>query len=120
MLLSQTDGTVCSEHLQHRRNVDLCMGGTDLILNSQRRIVFNVAYSIGPRQLDRSHVVAGSRYGGRIDYRVGELAQMVERSLSMREVAGSMPAFSKSFFCQRLDSVAYQYHNVLIPVAPRF
>ena len=25
----------------------------------------------------------------------GELAQMVERSLSMREVAGSMPAFSK-------------------------
>ena len=24
----------------------------------------------------------------------GELAQMVERSLSMREVAGSMPAFS--------------------------
>ena len=27
----------------------------------------------------------------------GGLAQMVERSLSMREVAGSMPAFSKSF-----------------------
>ena len=26
---------------------------------------------------------------------VGGLAQMVERSLSMREVAGSMPAFSK-------------------------
>ena len=25
----------------------------------------------------------------------GELAQMVERSLSMREVAGSMPAFSR-------------------------
>ena len=31
----------------------------------------------------------------------GELAQMVERSLSMREVAGSMPAFSKkpNFLC---------------------
>ena len=28
----------------------------------------------------------------------GELAQMVERSLSMREVAGSMPAFSKPRF----------------------
>ena len=28
----------------------------------------------------------------------GELAQMVERSLSMREVAGSMPAFSKELF----------------------
>src|SRR4029434_10609393 len=27
-------------------------------------------------------------------FRQGELAQMVERSLSMREVAGSMPAFS--------------------------
>ena len=32
----------------------------------------------------------------------GELAQMVERSLSMREVAGSMPAFSKNFFDCRL------------------
>ena len=28
----------------------------------------------------------------------GELAQMVERSLSMREVTGSMPVFSISFF----------------------
>ena len=28
----------------------------------------------------------------------GELAQMVERSLSMREVAGSMPAFSSVCF----------------------
>ena len=27
---------------------------------------------------------------------VGELAQMVERPLSMREVPGSMPGFSKS------------------------
>ena len=29
---------------------------------------------------------------------VGELAQMVERSLSMREVPGSMPGFSTLFF----------------------
>ena len=29
---------------------------------------------------------------------VGELAQMVERSLSMREVPGSMPGFSSCFF----------------------
>ena len=28
----------------------------------------------------------------------GELAQMVERSLSMREVPGSMPGFSRSLF----------------------
>ena len=28
----------------------------------------------------------------------GELAQMVERSLSMREVRGSMPRFSKSVY----------------------
>ena len=36
--------------------------------------------------------------------RFGELAQMVERSLSMREVGGSMPPFSKrcfaGFYCQ--------------------
>src|SRR4029434_982565 len=31
-----------------------------------------------------------------------ELAQMVERSLSMREVAGSMPAFSSGLECVRL------------------
>ena len=30
--------------------------------------------------------------------RFGELAQMVERSLSMREVPGSMPGFSTSIF----------------------
>ena len=30
--------------------------------------------------------------------RSGELAQMVERSLSMREVPGSMPGFSTSIF----------------------
>ena len=29
----------------------------------------------------------------------GELAQMVERSLSMREVPGSMPGFSIFFSC---------------------
>ena len=29
----------------------------------------------------------------------GELAQVVERSLSMREVPGSMPGFSKKIFC---------------------
>ena len=34
--------------------------------------------------------------------RQGELAQMVERSLSMREVAGSMPAFSSGLDCVRL------------------
>src|SRR4029434_8206204 len=33
--------------------------------------------------------------------RQGELAQMVERSLSMREVAGSMPAFSSGLGCVR-------------------
>src|SRR4029434_10562598 len=33
--------------------------------------------------------------------RQGELAQMVERSLSMREVAGSMPAFSSGLDCVR-------------------
>ena len=30
--------------------------------------------------------------------RIGELAQMVERPLCMREVPGSMPGFSISFF----------------------
>ena len=30
--------------------------------------------------------------------RAGELAQMVERSLSMREVPGSMPGFSNHLF----------------------
>ena len=30
---------------------------------------------------------------------VGELAQMVERPLRMREVPGSMPGFSTIFFC---------------------
>ena len=34
----------------------------------------------------------------------GELAQMVERSLSMREVAGSMTAFSKELFMAALIS----------------
>src|SRR4029434_8963004 len=34
--------------------------------------------------------------------RQGELAQMVERSLSMREVAGSMHAFSSGLDCVRL------------------
>ena len=31
----------------------------------------------------------------------GELAQMVERSLSMREVRGSMPRFSNNYFLQK-------------------
>lgn len=33
----------------------------------------------------------------------GELAQMVERSLSMREVAGSMPASSNRFLPHALE-----------------
>ena len=33
-----------------------------------------------------------------LDKPVGELAQMVERSLSMWEVGGSIPPFSKTFF----------------------
>ena len=32
---------------------------------------------------------------------IGELAQMVERSLSMREVRGSMPRFSNSAFIHK-------------------
>ncbi len=32
-----------------------------------------------------------------IFYKNGELAQMVERSLSMREVVGSIPTFSNNF-----------------------
>ena len=32
-----------------------------------------------------------------LSVRAGELAQMVERSLSMREVPGSMPGFSTFF-----------------------
>ncbi len=35
----------------------------------------------------------------RIPY-YGRLAQMVERSICIREAAGSMPALSKLFFCQ--------------------
>ena len=39
----------------------------------------------------------------------GELAQMVERSLSMREVRGSMPRFSKSILFSYLRQL---YHYV--------
>ena len=45
---------------------------------------------------------------------LGELAEMVERSLSMREVAGSMPAFSTGMFlvfihCAVLKNISNLY-----------
>ena len=43
---------------------------------------------------------------------VGELAQMVERPLSMREVPGSMPGFSKS--CAVVSFVPYALRKDLI------
>ena len=43
---------------------------------------------------------------------VGELAQMVERPLSMREVPGSMPRFSKS--CAVVSFVPYALRKDLI------
>ena len=39
----------------------------------------------------------------------GELAQMVERPLSMREVARSMLAFSTPFSFRRNDVKSYEY-----------
>ena len=39
-------------------------------------------------------------YVGALHNVTGELAQMVERSLSMREVPGSMPGFSIAAFCK--------------------
>ena len=42
----------------------------------------------------------------------GELAQMVERSLSMREVRGSMPRFSKSaYFATSLPLSTFYISN---------
>lgn len=44
-----------------------------------------------------AHLLINEKLEGKSLAGVGELAQMVERSLSMREVAGSTPAFSR--FC---------------------
>ena len=39
---------------------------------------------------------------------MGGLAQVVERLLRMREAAGSMPAFSNSFFIEKWSSIPQQ------------
>ena len=44
------------------------------------------------RQHDKTQKVVGDRHAPFVGH--GELAQMVERSLCMREVPGSMPGFS--------------------------
>ncbi len=44
----------------------------------------------------------------------GELAQMVERSLSMREVPGSMPGFSKENFLFLYSEYHIDFESLLI------
>ena len=52
----------------------------------------------------------------------GKLAQMVERSLSMREVTGSMPVFSIiTFFSASEATTVWRYKNsIIIFLNPRY
>ncbi len=45
-------------------------------------------------------------------YKQGDVAQMVERSLRMREARGSMPLFSKKKHSHRIESI-YVYIYIL-------
>ncbi len=49
---------------------------------------------------------SGIRCLEKILFSSGELAQMVERSLSMREAAGSMPAFSTFYIFPYVSSMS--------------
>ena len=41
----------------------------------------------------------------------GDVAQMVERSLSMREVLGSMPSFSKTFWSYSVVVITQDFES---------
>jgi hypothetical protein len=54
-------------------------------------------------------------------HNLGELAQLAERVLSMHEVAGSIPAFSRLFCCQRLLlAMASQSKNTVLKLPDGF
>ena len=59
-------------------------------------LLYNHADSVNPK-FGQSGVYQNSHFKTLLLYTVGGVAQMVERSLSMREVRGSIPRTSKIF-----------------------
>ena len=59
-------------------------------------VIWRISYTAPPRIMITRRWISSMRHYCCVSD--GELAQMVERSLSMREVPGSMPGFSKENF----------------------